>query len=541
MKILLLIESFNSLSQGVYVKLKDMNMNVFVVIAINDTQMLSEIKKFNPNIILCPFLNKYIPSSIYENYPTYIFHPAPRGDRGANSLEYAISSNAKKWGVVILKANEAYDGGDIYASSDFTMRDTYKASLYRNEVVSSFLKALDLFFINLKDNKSIPQILNPISSKFTQEKRAINWDKDSTNTIIKKIHLSDSSPGVKDNILGTPCYLYGAHKEDKLRGKQKEILAKRDGAVCLGTIDGAVWISHLKEINKFKLPSTYVLKDKLKGIKEERIPLIFDKSYNTFYELSIDTKDNVVYLSFNFHNGAMDVSQCIRLKYAVEYLKDEYNTIVLMGGEDFFSNGIHLNILEDSKKQGEDGWANINAMNDLISSIIYADDVITIASLSKNAGAGGVFIALACDYVVAMENIVLNPHYKTLNLSGSEYHSFSLVKRVGENEAKKLLNDALPISVNKAKKLHLIDEVFPCEDYQNNLHNFAMSKYNDDFIWKKQEYLEENKDNIQAHKEREISKMYAEFWDENSSFHTSRKAFVYKTPPLKTPQRLQYA
>ena len=150
-------------------------------------------------------------------------------------------------------------------------------------------------------------------------------------------------------------------------------LAKRDGAICLGTTDGAVWITHLKEPGRFKLPATYVLKEKLQGVKEDRLPLVFDKSYDTFHEVSVEKRDNVAYLCFNFHNGAMSTAQCIRLKYAVEYLKNECEVLVLIGGMDFFSNGIHLNILEDSAKQGEDGWANINAMNDLVHSILYAE------------------------------------------------------------------------------------------------------------------------------------------------------------------------
>jgi len=196
--------------------------------------------------------------------------------------------------------------------------------------------------------------------------------KDNTQTIISKIYLSDSFPGVLDEIIGVKCYLFGAYKEERLKGDIKEVLAKRDGAICLGTKDGALWITHLKEPHRFKLPATYVLKNKISGIKEHRLSLIFDKSYETFYEIGVEKRDNVSYLCFNFHNGAMNSQQCIRLKYAFEYLKENSKVIVLIGGMDFFSNGIHLNILEDSKKQGEDGWSNINAMNDLIRSILEA-------------------------------------------------------------------------------------------------------------------------------------------------------------------------
>jgi putative two-component system hydrogenase maturation factor HypX/HoxX len=369
--------------------------------------------------------------------------------------------------------------------------------------------------------------------------RAIDWEKDTTDEIIKKINCSDSLPGVLDNILGIDCYLFGVWKEDKFRGEPKEILAKRDGAICLGTVDGAVWISHLKEVDRFKLPATYVLKDKIKGVKEDRLPLLFDKSYNTFYETSVEFRDNVAYLCFNFHNGAMSTAQCIRLKYAVEYLKEQCEVLVLVGGMDFFSNGIHLNILEDSQKQGEDGWANINAMNDLIKSIIFADEIVTIASFTKNAGAGGVFLGLACDFVVACEGIVLNPHYKSLGLTGSEYHTYSLPKRVGEVEAQKLLDESLPISVEYAQKIEMVDEVFSHNSYYKELHQFARDRFDEEFIWDKQEYLEENKKWIEELNERELHIMYPEFWDKDSSFHKLRADFVYKRCSLKTPKRLK--
>jgi putative two-component system hydrogenase maturation factor HypX/HoxX len=539
MKILLLCTAFNSQTQAVYTALEDRGDEVAVAFAISEEQMLHEIEAFEPKLILCPFLKRYLPESIYKNYPTYIFHPGPIGDRGPNALEYALQSHTKEWGVVILKANELYDGGDIYAEQKFKVRDTYKASLYRQEIVRASLQALEQFFVNLRKHEVTPQLLNPVHEQYTQARRAIDWSKDNTETVMNKIYLSDSFPGVLDEILGVPCYLFGVHKEDKFRGLPKEILAKRDGAICLGTIDGAVWITHLKEVGKFKLPATYVLKEKLQGIKEERLPLIFDKSYDTFYEVSVEKRDNVAYLCFNFHNGAMSAAQCIRLKYAVDYLKNECDVLVLVGGMDFFSNGIHLNILEDSAKQGEDGWANINAMNDLVRSILYADEVVTVASFARNAGAGGVFMGLACDYVVGKEGVVLNPHYKTLGLSGSEYHTYTLPKRVGEEMAESLLNECLPLSVEKAKALGMIDEVYAHEHYYEALHSFAKNAYDDDFIWEKQEYLEEHREQIEALKEKELEIMHPEFWETDSSFHRLRQEFVYKVCPRETPERLK--
>lgn len=547
MRVLLIVSSFNSLSQKVYVRLKEKNYIASVDYALSDELMIKEVQRFKPDIILCPFLNKFIPKQIFEKTPTFIVHPGVIGDRGSNSLDLAILEDKKTWGVVILKANENFDGGDIYSYKNFTMPiNKSKASIYRNEVTNCAIKAIDELFINLKNKEFSPikQILNPLHKKITQNDRKINWQEDSSDTIIKKINASDSSPGVKDNLLGKECYLYCAFKEESLTAKPKEIIAKRDGAICIGTIDKAIWITHLKEKDYFKLPATYVLKDKLKGVKENRIPLVLDTYIDTFYELRVQKDDEIAYLYFNFHNGAMSTSQCIRLKYAIDYLKQECKVLVLMGAEDFFSNGIHLNILEDSKKQGEDGWSNINAINDVVKSIIFSPEIITVTSFEKNAGAGGVFLGLASDFIVINDEVVLNPHYKTLALTGSEYHTYSLPKRVGEKKAQEIIDKCLPIGSKEAKKINMVDIVFEDKSYKEDLKNFTKSLTKDldwfyDFCEKKEEYLDENSEYINSCKEKELKLMYNQFWNKDSNFHTLRQKFVYKNKALETPKRLK--
>lgn len=522
-----------------------MHHEVSVQYAINNEAMIQSVEEFAPEIIFCPYLKKYLPSEIFLKIPTYILHPGIRGDRGHNSLDHALRDDKKEWGVVILRANEELDGGDIYAEVRFDMRESYKASIYRNEVACTASKALKILLKNLhdKDFKPTSQLKSPIHNYLSESQRAIDWQKDTTKEIIKKIYVSDSYPGVKDEFLGVECYLFGAHEEETLRGEAKEIIAKRDGAICVAAIDGALWISHMQEVGRFKLPSTYVLKEKIKGVKEIRIPLIAKYKENTFHEISSKIIGEAGYLYFNFHNGAMHSEQCIRLKYAFEHLSESCKVIVLMGGEDFFSNGIHLNILQDSKKQGEDGWSNINAMNDVVKSILFADEVITVASLGKNAGAGGVFLALACDYVVAQKGVVLNPHYKTLGLSGSEYHTYTLEKRVGKEKAEELLNNCLPISADSAFRIGMIDKVFEDDDYFDSLGEFAQNLCEDedrysDFLYEKEDYLSKNISMIEQKKEQELKVMYPEFWDEDSSFHKLRYDFVYKVCSLQTPKRL---
>jgi putative two-component system hydrogenase maturation factor HypX/HoxX len=532
---------------------------VSVQLSTSDDDMINAVDIFSPDIIICPYLTKFIPKNIYENIPTFILHPGILGDKGPHSLDHAILEQKKSWGVTLIRANGEFDGGDVYAAIDFEMRDTKKSSLYRREVSSSASKAVKKLLQDIESNTTqiTKQLPTSMHKRLTQQDRAIEWFRDSSETIARKINAADSYPGVKDELVGIECYLFGAKVESFLNDEKlqeacrkshlKEIFAKRDGAVCIKTVDGAIWISHLKEIGRFKLPSTYVLKDKIRGVKEFRLPLILEKQHSTFYEIYLEMKGDVAYLYFNFYNGAFSCEQSIRLKYAIESMVDRCKVLVLMGGDEFFSNGIHLNILEDSKKQGEDGWSNINAMNDMVRSSLLSDDFITISAIRGGAGAGGLFFALSCDYVIARDGVVLNPHYKTIGLSGSEFHTYTLPKRVGETLAQKLLDEALPLNASMAKKIGLIDEVFS-EDmdlFFEELDKFAQDLVKDEDKWydiidKKRDLLEEDIERIEYYHKQELEKMYPEFWDKSSEFHKLRSDFVYKICPTTTPERLIY-
>lgn len=559
MRILLISTVFNSLSQRIYCETKALGHTISVVFAIDDESMVLAVESFKPDIIICPFLTRFIPSRIYEHIPTFIIHPGICGDKGPHSLDHALLQDRGQWGISIIRANAEFDGGDIYASANFPMRKSTKASIYRREVNAGAAKAVRTLLeqIESKSEKIILQLSTPMHKILTQTDRQIDWKNDNSETIIQKINAADSFPGLLDEILGIQCYLFGAHlealkgdakiQESAEKAAVKEIFAKRDGAICIKTIDAAVWISHLKERSKFKLPSTYVLKEKLRGISEHRIPLMLEEKRETFHELFLEIKGEVAYLYFNFHNGAFNAEQSIRLKYAVESLQDRCKVLVLMGGEEFFSNGIHLNILEDSKKPGEDGWSNINAMNDMVRSVLQAEDFLTVAALRGGAGAGGFFLGLACDYVIARKGVVLNPHYKTMGLSGSEFHSYTLAKRVGEKKAKLLLDEALPIGASSAQEMGLIDKVL-CEDMQvfhNELDVFCQDLVENEDRWyelldaKREHLYNETEEMASRHKE-ELDMMYPEFWDPFSPFHQLRHAFVYKHCPIETPERLIY-
>lgn len=86
----------------------------------------------------------------------------------------------------------------------------------------------------------------------------------------------------------------------------------------------------------------------------------------------------------------MRTTQCTRLLDAYRTACSRPTSVlVLGGGRDFFSNGIHLNVIEAAADPAEESWANINAMNDLVEAVLTTTDRLVVAAVGGNAAAGG--------------------------------------------------------------------------------------------------------------------------------------------------------
>ena len=131
----------------------------------------------------------------------------------------------------------------------------------------------------------------------------------------------------------------------------------------------------------------------------------------------------------------------------------------MIRGGDVFSNGIHLNVIHAAPSPAMEAWRNINAIDDVCREIITCTDQLVVTSLGGNAGAGGVMLALGADRVIARDGVVLNPHYETMGLYGSEYWTYVLPRRVGDGEATSLTERCLPVGAAEAELVGLVDEV----------------------------------------------------------------------------------
>jgi len=63
--------------------------------------------------------------------------------------------------------------------------------------------------------------------------------------------------------------------------------------------------------------------------------------------------------------------------------------------------GIHLCAIEHNTDKPQYAWTNINAIDDVIKTVVEMNDKCTVAVLRGNAGAGGAMFAAACDISVA--------------------------------------------------------------------------------------------------------------------------------------------
>jgi putative two-component system hydrogenase maturation factor HypX/HoxX len=472
MRILLFCSAFNSLTQRVFVELEDAGHDVGASVVTDGDQMRAAVAQCSPELVIAPYLKTAIPQDVWRSRPCLIVHPGIRGDRGPSSLDWAILRGLPSWGVTILQAAQEFDAGDIWAYREFALGDAPKSALYRHQVADAAAEAVLEAIVHWHSESFVPepldyrrpQIEGRLEPSMTQADRAIDWTAP-TEVVLRHLRCSDSTPGVLDSLFGEQYYLFGGHAEGSLTGRPGEVIAHRDGAICRATGDGAVWISHAKrapsdERTFVKLPAAVVLAKKLTGIPElARRPAA--ATAGTYREVWYEERADVGYVHFAFYNGAMSTQQCIRLRETYQRAcQRPTKVIVLMGGSDLWSNGIDLNVIETAVVPHEESWANINAMDDLVREIVQTDSHVVFSALAGNAGAGGVPLALAADEVCARRGVVLNPHYKSMGLFGSEYWTYLLPRRVGSEQSLQLTNTCLPISAAKAKAVGLVDHVF---------------------------------------------------------------------------------
>ncbi|MFB6510770.1 hydrogenase maturation protein [Streptomyces virginiae] len=556
MYVLLLASAFNSLTQRVHAELRDHGHRVAVELALPGSSLADAVRGHRPDLVLAPMLRTAIPEEVWAAHTCLVVHPGPVGDRGPSSLDRAVQDGESRWGVTVLQANAEMDAGDVWASVACPVPPVGKSDLYRGEIADAALEAVLLAVERFASGTytPLPQASGHARPSLRQEDRRIDWGSDTTEDVLRALRAADSQPGVRDDdLLGGAWYLHGGHREEHLRGRPGELLATRAGALCRATADGAVWIPELRARRlpggpaTLKLPATLALADRLPPLPEVPAPAEAGPHHRTWSDIGYHEEGEVGFLSFSFPGGAMSTAHCRRLLDAYRTARTRPTTVlVLGGGRDFFSNGIHLGVIEAAADPAEESWANINAMNDLVEAVLTTTDRLVVSALGGNAAAGGAMLALAADEVWCRAGVVLNPHYRLMGLHGSEYWTYTLPRRVGPALADRLTTEALPLSAATAQGLGLVDRTVPCPpgDFPRETERLAarlaaLPATAARIAGKKAaRERDEAQRPLADHRRAELALMHATFFDPDAPYHALRRAFVRKERPTATPLHL---
>lgn len=597
LNVLLVASAFNSLCQRVYAELSDAGHRVSAVLARpgGDDAVRAAVRGTRPDLIVAPMLRTALPEDVWAHHTCLVVHPGPPGDRGPSSLDWAVDSGAERWAVTVLQAEAGLDAGDIWASVPFDVPPVGKSALYRGEsgdaAVAAVLLAVERFAGG--GYKPLPQKDPSVEvvwrDAFPQERRRIDWASDPTEAVLRKLRGADSRPGVLDELCGVEFFLHGGCPEDELRGPAAGVgpgvvgrggapgpgagrgvvpgalLATRAGAVCRATVDGAVWIPELRATRASGLPSPFrrpaasVLADAVRagtvpeglvaGLPEVPAPLELPAYRRTWSDIRYRQRGPVGFLEFGFPGGAMSTAQCRRLLTAYRWALTRPTSVLVLGnGRDFFSNGIHLGVIEAAASPAEESWANINAMNDLVEAVLRTTDRLVVAALGGNAAAGGVMLALAADEVWCRGGVVLNPHYRRMGLYGSEFWTYSLPRRVGAEAALRLTTEAVPVSAAAAVAMGLADRLVPAspQDFGPEVRRLAAELAGAPGLRARvaaketRRHRDEAARPLAAYRSTELARMRRTFFDALAPYHALRSAFVRKaadgpTDPLAAP------
>ena len=543
MRILLLSHAFNSLTQRLHVELRERGDEVSVELDIHPDITREAVALHRPDLVIAPFLKRAIPEDVWRAVRCLVVHPGPPGDRGPSALDWAILEGVPKWGVTVLEANGEFDAGPVWASATFPMRRAAKSSLYRHEITEHAVDAVMQALAAIEAGRPTPEPMphdDPrirVRGPCRQADRAIDWQRDTTDTVLRKIHSADGMPGLIDSLFWQEVRLFDAHEARGIAGVPGTVVAQCEGALARATIDGAIWIGHVRRNvpNSLKLPAAKVF-----AAEAAALPHCAGCGYAP---IRYREHGDIGELQFSFYNGAMSTDSCRALLTAYEAaLTRPTKVLLLTGGSDYWSNGIHLAEIEAADSAAEESWRNINAIDDLAEAIIKTTDRLVVSVLRGNAGAGGVFLSLAADEVWAGGHLVLNPHYKDMgNLFGSEYWTYLLPRRAGSANAARITSCRLPMGMAEARRLGLVDYVLDTEIISGDLTRRASVLASDQGyaarLAEKQRRRAEDEAQkpLHAYRDDELRRMRLNFYGFDPSYHVARYNFIHKVPKSRTP------
>ncbi|MEK4129763.1 enoyl-CoA hydratase/isomerase family protein [Solibacillus sp. FSL W8-0474] len=193
----------------------------------------------------------------------------------------------------------------------------------------------------------------------------------------------------------------------------------------------------------------------------------------------VETNDGVRTLTLNRPerlNAINDIlSNELIQAFSEASLDDEVRVVIITGSGRGFCSGLDLTENAEgsetqtrSEKLDELGWVGHQALG-----IVHCDKPV-IAAINGTAAGAGLALALACDLRFMSNNAKITAGYIRRGLSPDAGMSYFLPRLVGQSRANELILTGRDIYADEAEQIGLINGVFPAEEFQKQVMNFAV-------------------------------------------------------------------
>jgi putative two-component system hydrogenase maturation factor HypX/HoxX len=566
MRILLLVDAFTGLSQRVWCELRSAGHHVGALFS-TEAELPDAVRAATPDLVVGLLVKQPIDPGAWQGYRTVYVLPGSADGRAPLSLDAALLRGDATWDITAAEAADSEGFRRVWASRSVLVASAAarKSAIYRGPVADAVTecvlevvaKAEDpSFAAGAEQRRADHARIVPLPALAAAD-REFDWS-EPTADIVRKIRASDGSPGVRTRINRQAVIAYDAHPGPlPFRATPGALLSRRRTAAQIATGDGSVWIGRLRRISAtgaagVKLPARTVLgappRHVTRALKERLFrgePMMMGRIPDELQEIIYRRTAAVGWLTMNFYNGAMSTEQCRRLELAIRHAAhQDTRVLVLRSTPEVFSNGIDLAGIDVARDPWAAAWQNIKALNAVAREILTSTRKVVIAAYAGNASAGGVMFGLGADIVAARSGIVLNPYYD-IGLSGSALHTVTLRRRVGPEQARRLLTDKLPITAEYGASLGLVDEIGPRDpDSFTDWLNDLAARYSNRPRVQRMRMLKLAQHGsapipIDVLETRELAQMSHDVFDDRLGFNAARHAFVTKAPRARTPDRLR--
>ncbi|MGI5271845.1 enoyl-CoA hydratase-related protein [Nonomuraea sp. CA-218870] len=541
MRILLVCSSFDAVAQRTWLALRRAGHEVSVELALSERLLLEAVELAKPDLVICPCLSERAPVPPWRGVRAVVIHPGPPGDRGPAPLDRAIAGGEREWGVSAVQGGREVDGAPVWAYRMFPMpqEPPRKSALYNGPVAEAAAELALEVAARAADPAFVPPA--PPRPAVAAGPRVgvgeLSW-REPAESVVRRVRAADGEPGGGAELCGLRVRVFDAHRGPALPGTPGEVAGRREGAVLVHTGDGTVWVGQLRaeEPGAVKLPAAMVLGERLEGVPERP----------GYGEVTYDRGEGVGVVGFDFYDGVMSTGQCRRLASVLRYAVEQDTRVLVVRGGEVFSRGIHLNVIEAARHPELEAWRNLDAFGRVCREVLACTGQLVVTSVGGDAGAGGVMLALGGDRVMVRSGVVLNPHYRALGLSGGGLWSYALPRRVGAEQARRLLRRGLPVGAEEAVELGLADRVVPGsrQEFERVVLEYAgklaaSAGYARLLAVKREAWeADERRKPLEAYRVEELAELSCDVFGDRRGFGAARRALVHGRRPARTPSRL---